>query len=340
MASLLAIAGLVFAGKTLSERDSILTDDASPSLVQKACDARAPREHALDYMENRNLAPDLGRRIGDFRLTPKNEISSLQNSNTVQYPFGQPVYDFTNRQNISNKMNNTPPVTRQNIGPGLGVGPDVASAGGFQQLFRILPNNVNDERLIALKGTSGGPANPVVKGGNPIQGDVTHFPDKVYYRAPAQTSGQGQGGVLRAPEAVPQFTKTERSTIRQQTGSREGDFLQFGPGQASVYQAYGETNTFMKDRENRSKLDRPGNGQRMNVRADPLDAGGLVTNLRRENETSPPGGISPGTGLVQNYINAGFYDLNELKSQLNPLTHDLSLAKSVNKNNYLAMPLS
>lgn len=339
MASLLAIAGLVFAGKTLSERDSILTDD-SPSLVQKACDSRAPREHALDYMENRNLNPNLGRRIGDERIKPKNEIPSLQNTNTVQYPHGQPVYDFSNRQNISNKMNNTPPVTRQNIGPGLGVGPDVASTGGFQQLFRVLPNNVNDERLIPLKGTSGGPANPVVKGGNPIQGDLTHFPDKVYYRAPIQSSAQGQGGSIRAPEAIPEFTKTERSTIRQQTGPREGDFLQFGPGQASVYQPYGETHTYMKDRENRSKGDRPGNGQRMNVRADPLDAGGIVTNLRREYETSPPGGISPGIGLVQNYINAGFYDLNELKSTPNPIVKDLGLAKSVNKNNYLALSIN
>jgi hypothetical protein len=76
----------------------------------------------------------------------------------------------------------------------------------------------------------------------------------------------------------------------------------------------------------------------MNVRADPLDAGGLVTNLRREYVTNEPG--VPDGSRSQQYMNAEFYKFNEFKSTPNPLSTEntLGLARNVLKNNPLAIP--
>ena len=340
--SIAAVVGLVLAGKKLSDEDE-------PELLrvsEKTCTDRVPREHALDFMETRNITPDIGRRIGDIVLPPKCEVGNLQDKQS-QLPFGQPVYNLYDRENISNKMNNLPPVERKNVGPGLGVDANVPSAGGFQQYFRILPTNPNDERLIQLPGNSGGPQNPVVKSGVSSTGQLTQFPVKTYTYEPTQNSGQGQGGSLRGQESRPEYIKTMRPTIRQETGYRTGDDdLQYGPSQYNVAQGYGDMSlgqtTFKqlpRITDNRSKPDREGNGQRMNVRADPLDAGGLVTNLRREYETSAPG--VPNGARFQQYIDTQYYKLNESKGATNPWTDNLSLAQQVLKNNPIAIqPLS
>lgn len=344
--SIAAVVGLVLAGKKFSDDEpqaplgGIVTQPAD----NEKCPDRNPREHDLDYMDQRNMVANTGRRLGDITLPPKCEISSLQDRKP-QLPFGQPVYNLYSRENVSNKMNNLQPIEKKNIGPGLGVSADVPATGGFQQYFRILPNNVNDERLIQLPGTSGGPQNPVVKGGASTSGKLTQFPVKTYTYEPTQNSGQGQGGALRGQESRPDYVKTARTTIRQQTGSRVGDNLQFGPSQYGVYQGYGDMSTsgaegsfkqLPRITNNRSKTDREGNGQRMNVRADPLDAGGLVTNLRREYETNDPG--APNGSRFQQYKDAEFYKLNEFKTNPNPWTTDLSLAKDILKNNPIAVP--
>jgi hypothetical protein len=183
-----------------------------------------------------------------------------------------------------------------------------------------------------------------VKNGAGVIGKLTQFPEKLYtYQAPAN-NGQGQGGALRGQEARAEYIKTARPTIRQQTGSRgDSDDLQYGPSQYNVYQAYSDNSdqktTFKqlpRITDNRSKEDRSGNGQRMNVRADPLDAGGLVTNLRREYETNEPG--MPNGSRFQQYKDTEFYKLNEFKSQSNPWANNLTLAQSVLKNNQIAIP--
>lgn len=341
--SIAAIVGLVFAGQKLSKEDEVPSDLLSVSEPGGCPTDRNPRDHQLDFLETRNITPDIGRRIGDIVLPPKCEIGSLQDKKP-QLPFGQPVYNLYDRELISNKMNNLQPIERKNIGPGLGVDSNVPATGGFQQYFRILPNNVNDERLIQLPGNTGGPVDAVVKNGAGVIGKLTQFPEKLYtYQAPAN-SGQGQGGALRGPEARAEYIKTARPTIRQETGYRvDADDIQYGPSQYNVYQPYsdnsGPSTTFKqlpRITDNRSKEDRSGNGQRMNVRADPLDAGGLVTNLRREYETNEPG--APNGSRFQQYIDTQYYKLNEYKSTPNPWTGNLSLAQSVLKNNPIAIP--
>lgn len=338
--SVAAIVGLVFAGQKLSK-------DEEPSQLLSVKETSCPDKSVNQYydfysMDKRNVTPDVGRSVGSgLILPPKCEIASLQDRKP-QLPFGQPVYNLYDREFISNKMNNLQPIERRNVGPGLGVTADVPATGGFQQYFRVLPNNPNDERLIQLPGTNGGPADAVVKNGNGIIGSLTQFPEKLYTYQAAANNGQGQGGALRGQEQRPNHLKTARSTIRQETGHRtEDDDLQFGPPQYDVYQAYSDnsTSTFKqlpRITDNRSKPDRAANGQRMNVRADPLDAGGLVTNLRREYVTNEPG--VPNGVRFQQYVNAEFHKLNEQKSMQNPWADNLSLAQSVLKNNPIAIP--
>jgi hypothetical protein len=334
--SIAAVLGLIVAGKNLS-KDSAYEEDE----VQQ----RNPREHTDDFLETRNITPDIGRRIGSTILPPKNEIRSLQTPQ-LQTPFGMPVYNLSGREPINNKMNNLAPVHRQNVGPGLGVSSNIDATGGFQQYFRILPNNPNDERLISLKGNYGGPSNPVVKNGNAMTGELTQFPEKVYHHDPIQSSGQGQGGALRGQEERPEYVKTARPTVRQETGYRqEGDDVQYGQSSYIVKQPYADLSdktTFKqlpRITDNRSKPDRAANGQNMNVRADPLDAGGLVTNLRREYDTNAPG-VPDGT-RSQQWVDSEYYSrLNGFKSNPNPWSTNLSLAKDVLGKNAYAISIN
>jgi len=353
--ALAAVVGLVFAGKRLSEdSDEVPTTTESrkpapPVITRRDTDLMTyPNEHWADYQDVKIMTPELGRRVGDWRLQPKNEIASLQDvhPDTKASPWGQPVYDLYGRQNITNKMNNFPPVERVNVGPGLGVGPDVAATGGFQQFFRALPNNINEERLTTLEGRTG-PSNPVVKnGGAGGIGAITHQAkaSKAWNRPPSKNNGQqAQGGGMRGMEGRPDQIKTRRTTIRQQTGYR-GDTLEYGIAHYNVKQPYDGSLTdksLPHLSNNRSNPDRAGNAGRMNVRDDPLNAGGVLTNLRPESIAFPV--AHPSAGRFQNYITPEFEKFNEKKTDTgaNPWAKTLDIAiKQLEKNSFVQEPLS
>jgi hypothetical protein len=234
-------------------------------------------------------------------------------------------------------MNNlNPGGTALQVGPGLGVCGDVPATGGYQQLFRVLPNNPNDERLIQLKGTTGGPMNPVVQGGHAISGRLTQFPEKNTMYRTGGVGAQGQGGAIICPEGRPEFTKTERSTIRSQTGVSRFE----GPPQYSVNQPYVDTGikSLPHVSGNRSNEDREGNAGRMNVQGDPLSAIGDVTNLRRELKTDAPG--APNGSRFTQYIRPMYDDLNTFKSQVNPYANKLDIAKTNTMNNPLQININ
>jgi hypothetical protein len=348
-----AVVGLVFAGKRLSDDTPATTESRKPMpsvITRRDTDLMTyPNEHWADYQDVKIMTPDLGRRVGDWRLQPKHEIGSLQDAkkDATRSPWGQPVYDLYGRQNITNKMNNLPPVERINVGPGLGVGPTVSATGGFQQFFRVLPNNINEERLTTLPGMEG-PRNPVVKnGGAGGIGDVTHVAKstKAYHRPPAQNSGQGQGGALRGFEGRPDQIKTRRTTIRQETGPR-GDTLEYGPAQYSVYQPYTgglHDKSLPHVSNNRSNADRAGNAGRMNVREDPVNAIGAMTNIRSESVPFPvqTGGAGGGSSLNSRYIKPNYDKFNEFKGNKNPWSDTLDIAiKQLEKNSFIQEPLS
>lgn len=284
-----------------------------------------------------------------FEVRGKREVAAFGDTDPKanRFPFGQPVYDLYNRQNVTNKMNNLQPIERKNVGPGLGVDPNVPAIGGFQQYFRVLPNNVNEEKLVTLPGGKG-PSDAVVKQGGTvlgqgqlISGQMTHQAKvtKAWTRAPAQNQGQGQGGRLIAHEGRPDNIKTRKTTNRQETGQR-GDTLEYGPAQWNVYLPYNS----LTDRElprstgNRVNPDRAGNPGRMNVRGDPRGQGGTPTNLRAESVPVP---VSHMNGSrFQNYRPAEMYKMNQAKAQQNPLAapSNLNMARDVLKSNPISLP--
>ena len=139
--ALAAVVGLVFAGKRFAEREDYETPKTqresnmpptTRSITRKDVDLMAnPVDHSADYFDLKIMTPDLGRRVGDWRLQPKDAVPSLQvlSKTNSRSPYGQPVYDLYARENVTNKMNNLQPIERMNVGPGLGLGPDVAAAG-------------------------------------------------------------------------------------------------------------------------------------------------------------------------------------------------------------------
>jgi hypothetical protein len=358
-----AIVGLVFAGKKLSENnDSIVTYTQSTSaptttrsVTRRDLDLMSnARDHEKDAFDLRPTNPDLGRRVGDWRLTPKDAVPSLQDTkmDTRTFPHGQPVYNLYEREYITNKLNNLQPIERMNVGPGLGYGSNVAAAGGFHQFFRALPTNINEEKLTTIEGRDGPPAFFVPNGGPVPLGLVSHEAKdtKTAYQPPVQSRAEGQGGAITKPEKRPEFSKTARTTIRQQTGQRK-DTLSDGPGQYNVYQPYAEggedayTNKALtRSSDDRCKPDRAGNGGRMNVRNDPLNVIGLMTELRPETTPFPVGPVNATTGgRVQQYVDSRFYKFNERKSHANPYAspHSLDVAiQALHGNPVAVTPLA
>jgi Family of unknown function (DUF5899) len=350
--ALAAVVGLVFAGQRLSsDAPSSATTTPPPPQIRKVDTdlmADAPGRSS-DSFGLRPINPDFGRRVADAYLPPKSAVANLQDMSPManRFPFGQPVYDLYNRQNVTNKMNNLQPIERKNVGPGLGVSPNVPAIGGFQQFFRVLPNNVNEEKLVTLPGGKG-PSNPVVKQGGTqlgasgfINGTMTHQAKvtKAWRRPPAQNQGQGQGGRLMAPEGRPDQIKMRKTTNRQELGKR-GDALEFGPAQYNVYQHYSQ----LTDKQlphstgNRVNPDRAGNAGRMNVRADPQGQVGTATQLRAESVPVPVPHMNG--SRFQNYLPAEMYKMNQSKSNENPLAAPkvLGLARDVLKQNPIAVP--
>lgn len=354
--ALAAIVGLVFAGKKLSEGSENYSSTPATTqprpITRRDVDLMAhPADHAADAFDLKNTTPDLGRRVGDWRLQPKEAVRNLQDisQTSTRFPVGQPVYDLVNRQYVTNKMNNLSPLEQpKTVGPGLGLDPSVPAGGGFHDFFRALPVNVNEEKLTTIEGRDG-PPNPVVKSGLPIIGAISKDAKatKTWHRDPAQYSGEGQGGSLIGPEGRPEFHKTARSTIRQETGSRV-DTLSDGPPQYNVYQPYAVGTTTYTDKTltrlsgYRSKEDREGNGQRMNVRNDPVNQVGAATQLRIEARPVPPGPMGP-TGSNQGRgIKPPEHDdpLNEFKTKENPLAQPeyLDIAIQQLEKNPIALP--
>lgn len=342
---LAAVVGLVFAGQRFSSSPATTTPQAPPphQVTRRDTDLAGDAPgRAADAFGLRPINPSFGRRIGDDYLPAKEAVASLQDLSPQanRFPFGQPVYDLYNRQNVTNKMNNLQPIERKNVGPGLGVNPNVPALGGFQQYFRVLPNNVNEEKLVTLPGGKG-PSDAVVKQGGTTFGAMSHQAkaSKTAYRPPAQSAGQGQGGALAAPEGRPDNIKTRKTTIRQETGMR-GDTLQYGTAQYNVAQGYSSlTNkTLPRCTDNRVNPDRTGNAGRMNVRADPQGAGGVATSLRPESVPVPLPHMNG--GRFQNYKAGEMYKLNNYKTQANPLAspQNLNMARDVLKANPLAIP--
>ena len=230
--SIVAVLGLAFVAKNLSEK--------KPELPTRVI-ASAPAAQQQSPMYDANLVPPSATFQGLFEQRKKEKYvqpSFGDISPDVNFTTGMPVQDFSERMWVSGQMNNLAPSDKIMVGPGLGVGPDVPSIGGYQQVFRVLPNNVGAYRLTTLPGRAG-PANGTITGGQaPVWGAVANNrPEKTAFlpirHGPMPSRAQGQGGENTGATGRQDYQRTKRPTNRAETSLRS-DGLSFAPAKRMV----------------------------------------------------------------------------------------------------------
>ena len=374
--SIIAIAGLAYLGKKLSEPKKV--EKYEETVVEETFG-----QSRIETIQDESLL-----RMPDKKMeTTSFGVIAPQNRSN-----GTEILNMRNRMYDAGRMNNLSPVEKQLVGPGLGLGPNVPAFGGHQQLFRVNPENVGAYRLTTLPGRSG-PAMDINGGRRGIAGEVAHNrPEKTAFlpgRRP-ETAGRAQGMTGLVPRGEHEHTK--RLTNRSETGQRDdglgfsgakriitagtmpqdptrnkkdGNIEQFGynnlpvPNINSFPHGYlnapaskiGEKRTYgtphtvdalmeygFRPDERRGKANRNGNAGRMNVRAGPLNQGGMPT-AARVDTTRVDGRLAPvNGGWTQEYTNNSYHQLNAYKGNENPRANNFSLdvAKNQLQNNPIA----
>ena len=374
--SMLAIAGLVYAGRTLSTNSK--TEKYSPEAKVVLANDGAGPAIPPPFKEN-NF-------VSRVEVPAKKEMENFADISRQQRSSGQEVLDMRGRMFDHGRMNNLSPVEKQLVGPGLGVDSNVPAVGGYQQMFRVNPINVGEYRLTTLPGRSG-PAADITGGRSAKVGQLTHNkPETTTYlptRLPTMAGrAQGMTGVVPRNE----HERTKRTTNRSETGTRNDGLGYNGakrlvsaqtlaqdptrfkadrndeqykynnqpaPGIHSFHGAYtsgvasqvtAKTNEELmkygfRPEDRRGKPNRMGNAGRMNVRESALKQGGRLTSVRTD-RTRIDGRVAPANGgWTQNYQQKPFHQFNSYKGNANPNTQDLGIAKRQLQNNPLAHSL-
>ena len=368
--SLMAVAGLVYAGRTLSTK----------SVPPPAKEAEKPVVKAPVEVVNNNFEPVLD-------ISQKIEVNNFGDITKQQRSGGQEILNMRDRMYDHGRMNNLSPVEKQLVGPGLGVSADTPAVGGYQQMFRVNPVNVGEYRLTTLPGRSG-PAMDITGGRSAVVGELTHNkPETTSFlpsrRPTMQGRAQGMSGVVPRNE----HEKTKRTTNRSETGLRSDGlgfngakrhisaqtmsqdptrfktdrndvqynyYNQPAPGISNFRGAYensaaskvvAKTNDELmkygfRPEDRRGKPNRMGNAGRMNVRESALKQGGRLTAVRSDT-TRIDGRINAANGgWTQQYKQKAYHKFNAYKGNTNPNTSNLDVAKRQLQNNPLAHSLS
>jgi hypothetical protein len=369
--SLMAVAGLIYAGRTLSTKS---VPPSPPAVKVENPVVKAPVE-----VQNNNFDPIVS-------IPKKREVENFADITVQQRSGGQEILNMRNRMYDTGRMNNLSPVEKQLVGPGLGVSADTPAVGGFQQMFRVNPVNVGEYKLTTLPGRTG-PAKDITGGRSAVVGELTHNkPETTTYlpsRLPTLPGrAQGMSGVVPRNE----HEKTKRTTNRSETGLR-ADGLGFSgakrfisaqtmtqdptrfksdrndaqydyynqpaPGITNFRGAYTnsvaaqittKTNEELmkygfRPEDRRGKPNRMGNAGRMNVRESALKQGGRLTSVRSDT-TRIDGRVNPASGgWTQQYQQKAFHQFNAYKGNANPNACDLDIAKRQLQNNPLAHSL-
>ena len=374
--SLLAVAGLVYAGRTLSTTNKSKTENYSPeSKIVMANDGAGPA-----------LPPPVNDFVSRVEVPSKREMASFADIGRQQRSGGQELLDMRGRMFDQGRMNNLSPVEKQLVGPGLGVDANVPAVGGYQQMFRVNPINVGEYRLTTLPGRSG-PAVDVTGGRSAKVGQLTHNkPETTSYlptRLPTMAGrAQGMTGVVPRNE----HERTKRTTNRSETGMRTDGLGYNGakrmvsaqtlaqdptrfksdrndeqyrysnqpaPGIHSFHGAYAtgaasrvtaKTNEELmkygfRPEDRRGKANRPGNAGRMNVRESPLKQGGALTSVRSDTSRIDGRMNAANGGWTQQYQNKTFHQFNPYKGNENPNSRNLGIAAKQLENNPLSHAL-
>lgn len=319
--ALAAVVGLAFLGKTISDNEEL---KYSQSATSEILPGTTKQERAYSKPSDEFGFTDLS-----VLRPPKKEVMSFSdvNRNSNRSVFGQPVYNLDDRQNVSNKMNNVNPNPWVRIGPGLGVQANTPAYGGYQQLLRILPTNTNEYRLTQLPGRPQAPPASIVPGGeNRIRVDKNR-PEKDYQHIPNKAVA-----IMTAPELRPKYIKGSRWT-KKDVSHFVADGLEKGAPRYILQSGYIVSGNQKLDRsDRRAKDSRPGNPGNMNVRADPLNAHGMVTTVRVDsygNKAPPVGSFM----VPRNYLRSGLQEANQYKENINSRSLDVA-KKQLSGNPY------
>lgn len=368
--SLMAVAGLVYAGRNLSNKPKTKQSPPTGETV--------PQQRPIEVKD------DFGPPVN---VQHKTEMKSFADISGQHKSSGQEVLDMRNRMHDHGRMNNLSPVEKELVGPGLGVGPNVPASGGHQQLFRVNPINVGEYRLNTLPGRSG-PAADHTGGRSAVVGELTHNKPQTTAHLPSRLPAmpgraQGMTGVTVRQE----HEKTKRTTNRSETGYRN-DGLGFNgakrfisgqampqaptrfktdrnddqyiynnqpaPGISNFRGAY--TNSAaaqvanknneelmkygFRPEDRRGKPNRLGNPGRMNVRESAGKQGGKLTAVRSDT-TRIDGRVNAANGgWTQQYKQKEYHQFNAYKGKANPNSANLDLAKRQLQNNPLSHSLS
>jgi len=232
--SIAAIVGLALAGRSLSVKQEEIKQETPPPPVYQPIEQEADNRTTLINSMTGQISQDLG--VSGIGVQTKEKYEQPNFADIVPTaggnPHGMPVQDFRDRPWVSGQMNNLSCVQKELVGPGLGVGPNVPAYGGYQQLFRVKPNNVGAYKLTTLPGRSG-PAADVTGGRQGQVGQLTHNkPETVAFlpsrRPEVPGRAQGQGGALTGVTVRESYEKTKRTTNRSETTTRT-DGLEYAP---------------------------------------------------------------------------------------------------------------
>jgi len=206
--SIIAIAGLAYLGKKMSE----------PKITkQELYETREEDKTTGQVTLPSQLIDESMLRMPDKKM----EVASFGVVAPQSRANGNEILSVRNRMYDAGRMNNVSPVEKQLVGPGLGLGHNVPAFGGYQQLFRVNPENVGAYRLTTLPGRSG-PAVDVNGGRRGMIGEVANNrPEKTAFlpgRRP-ESFGRAQGMTGVTPRAEHEHTK--RLTNRSLTGQRD-----------------------------------------------------------------------------------------------------------------------
>jgi len=376
--SLVALLGIAVAGR------QIANSDRKEGFISEPLPNRETQQ--LPYFgRNINTPGQDLTLVTDFLSGPyidtskqrKDAVPNLQDTApNVQFPYGQPVYNLYDRQNVSSRMNNLASAERRFVGPGLGVPANVPAYGGYQQQFRVMPNNVGAYKLTTLPGRSG-PAQSFVGRGDERMTVTQNRPEKTYQLLGAKGKrplergrAQGQGGMLTGMRERESYVKTMRPTVRSETSTRM-DGLEFGaakkfvsaptnqdtptrnkanfqtrindvaaPGIHSFEGAYQNTqnNILLRPVDRGNKGYTPPGG-RMNVRGSATQVQGKTTKTRDSLSTTIVGGAG-NQGIGQNYDITWKQNNNAYKGNADFRTNNLGLAVKQLDNNPFAMSLA
>src|SRR6056300_661857 len=315
--SLLAIAALVYTGRSLSKKPENYTEIPGPSPGPSP----APPTQFNEFKEN-----DF---VSQMNTQQKREVENFGDISRQQRSGGQEILNMRNRMYDTGRMNNLSPIEKQMVGPGLGVSANIPAVGGYQQMFRVNPVNVGEYRLTTLPGRAG-PAMDITGGRSAVVGELTHNKPETTAFLPSRLPtmpgrAQGMTGVVPRNE----HERTKRTTNRSETGHR-ADGLGFNGAKrfVSAQTSSQDPTRFKSDRndqqfahyshatpgitnfsgayttsaaaqittknneelmkygfrpeDRRGKANRMGNPGRMNVRESALKQGGALTAVRSD----------------------------------------------------------